>query len=176
LVIDEVQLALAANSGCKGVILSAGALGDSLGEMMTAAAEYGLEVVVEVKSAAEVEEFASNPLAAKAPMVALSGVNVEDAIPLMPLLPSNAIKIYFIPVYDDKQLIEAEDAWRLRDAGCQSIWASEVLFKFSSDDGEHATSVIMAIKSKGSVKYARASGAYIGKGEGAKEFLGTINM
>ena len=30
-------------------------------------------------------------------------------------------------VNDDKQLIEAEDSWRLRDAGYNAIWASEVL-------------------------------------------------
>ena len=71
---------------------------------------------------------------------------------------------------------QAEDAWRLRDAGCNSVWASEVLFKFGMNDGEHAMSVIRAMKSKGSVKYARASGAYVGRGEGAKEFLATIEV
>ena len=50
----------------------------------------------------------------------------------------------------------------------------QVLFKFGMGEGEHTMSVIKAIKSKGSVKYARASGAFNGKGEGAKEFLGTI--
>ena len=64
----------------------------------------------------------------------------------------------------------------MRDAGCNSIFASEVLFKFGMADGEHTMSIIKAIKSKGSVKYARASGAFTGKGEGAKEYLGTIEM
>ena len=50
---------------------------------------------------------------------------------------------------------------------------SGTLFAASPDT---ITSVIKAMKSKASVKYARASGAFSGKGEGAKEYLGDIMM
>jgi len=172
MIVDEIQLAQASSYDAKGVLLSVGVLGDELQSMATAAAEYGLEVIIEVKSVEELE------IAKKmgASMVAVGGMNVDDGIALVAEIPDDIIKIFFLPVYDDKQLIEAEDAWRLRDAGCNCIWASEVLFKFGFGDGEHTMTVLKAIKSKGSVKYARASGAFTGKGEGAKEFLGTIEM
>lgn len=175
MVIDEVQLGHAVSLGAKGVLLSLGVLGqEGLQSMMAAAKEYGLEAVVEVKSAEEIAQLEELGVTGKSDMVAVSGVSVDDAIELLPSMPKDVVKICFVAAYNDKQLIEAEDAWRLRDAGCNSIWASEVLFKFGYQDGEHSHSVIKALKSKGSVKYARASGAYNGKGEGAKEFLGTI--
>jgi indole-3-glycerol phosphate synthase len=179
-IIDEVQLAQAASVGAAAVLLSLSVLGDDLPGMLTAAAEYGLESVVGVRSAEELAQFSAAAAAGGAMggvgMVALMGFSVDDAIKLLPACPEKLVKIVFLPVYDDKQLIEAEDAWRLRDAGCTAIWASEVLFKFGVADGERCASVIRAIKSKGSVKYGRASGAYNGKGEGAKEYLGFLAM
>jgi len=172
MVVDEIQLAQAAGFGAKGILLSVGVLADELQSMVTAAAEYGLESILEVKSVEEVEAAKKTG----ASMVAIGGMSVDDGVALMADVPDDMIKIFFLPVYDDKQLIEAEDSWRLRDAGCNCIWASEVLFKFGFGDGEHTLTVLKAIKSKGSVKYARASGAFTGKGEGAKEFLGTIEM
>jgi indole-3-glycerol phosphate synthase len=175
MIIDEVQIAQAASLGAKGVVLTAGVLGqEELGKMMTAAGEYGVEAIVEVKSAEEVAMLEALGVTTAEHIVALSGLSVDETIDLLPTLPKDVVKMAFVGAYNDKQLIEAEDAWRLRDAGCNSIWASEVLFKFGYQDGEHSHSVIKAIKSKGSVKYARASGAYNGFGEGAKEFLGTI--
>uniref|UniRef100_A0A7S2S9Q6 indole-3-glycerol-phosphate synthase n=2 Tax=Rhizochromulina marina TaxID=1034831 RepID=A0A7S2S9Q6_9STRA len=171
-VVDEVQLAHARACRADAVVLSVGVLGDDLQEMMAAAGEFGLEVVVEAKNEADIERAA----ATDAPMIALAGMSVDDAIALAPAIPEDRLKIAYVPVYDDKNLIEAEDAWRLRDAGINSVLASEVLFKFGMGDGEHSISVIKAIRSKGSVKYARASGAYVGKGEGAKEFLGHLEM
>lgn len=176
MIIDEVQLAQAAAIGAKGVLLSAAVLGErDLGSMLKAATEYGLEAIVEVKNQQEIALAKSLDFGIRASdIMAISGVSVDTAIELLPQLPEKAVKVVFIPSYNDKQLIEAEDAWRLRDYGCNCVWASEVLFKFGYQDGEHCYSVIKAIKSKGSVKYARASGAYNGMGEGAKEFLGTI--
>ena len=61
--------------------------------------------------------------------------------------------------YDDQALVEAEDAWRVRDAGYGGVWASSVLFKFGGFTGMHfkvsndnANSVVMALKAKGSTK------------------------
>ena len=84
---------------------------------------------------------------------------------------------------DDQGLEEAEEAWDLRDAGYDAVWVSDVLYKFGSFSGnlfasspDTITSVVKAMKSKASTKFARASGAFSGKGEGAKEYLGDILM
>ena len=76
---------------------------------------------------------------------------------------------------DDQGLEEAEEAWDLRDAGYDAVWVSDVLYKFGSFSGnlfasspDTITSVVKAMKSKASTKFARASGAFSGKGEGAK--------
>lgn len=143
-----MQLAQASSCGAKGVVLSFGVLGDRLESMIAAAADYGLESVVEVRSRVELEALKASTFVAQCRMVALAGMSVDDAIVVLKggLVPEGALKVVFLPVYADKQLIEAEDAWRLRDAGANAIWASEVLFKFGVADGEHASSVIRAIK------------------------------
>ena len=181
LVIDEVQLAQASSTGAKGVVLSMGVLGSDFPEMVGAAAEYGLEVVVEVKSKAELDALKASPIAAAVTMVAVSGMAVDDQLAMAAGIPDSMVKIALLPVYDDKALIEvrrsaspgrarvaraqvtrncaqrpptstlhhflqAEDAWRLRDAGFNSIWASEVLVKFGLADGEGPMSIIRAIK------------------------------
>lgn len=173
-VINEAQLAQASMLGAAGVTLSISVLGDEISSMFTAATEYGLEPVVVARSK---EELIAAGAIEGVSIVAISGVAVCDIIDMVPDFPEGVVKVAFLPYYDDKQLIEAEDSWRLRDAGINSIWASEVLYKFTSpEDGDDARSIIKAIISKGSVKYARASNAYSGKGEGAKEFLGIIEM
>ena len=68
------------------------------------------------------------------------------------------------------------NASRLRDAGFNTIWVSEVLYKFQVEDGDSARTIIKAITSKGSVKYTRASMSYNTKGEGAREYLGSLEM
>lgn len=172
--VDEVQLAMAADAGASAVLLSCGALGDELGTMTAAAKDYGLEIFYEVKSPAELESLDATAL--ESGIICMAGMSVNDMLALTPTLQESCVKVAFLPLYDDSQLIEAEDAWRLRDAGVNAIWASEVLYKFGYGDGENTMSVIRAIKSKGSVKYARASGAYNQQGEGAKEWLGDICM
>ena len=44
------------------------------------------------------------------------------------------------------------------------------------EDGDSARTIIKAITSKGSVKYTRASMSYNTKGEGAREYLGSLEM
>ena len=172
-VIDEVQVAQAAALGAAGVVLGADILGEDLGSMVKAVEEYGMEPVVKCRSVPELE--AAGALGVK--LVAVAGVSVDECFELLPSFPKDCTKIAFVPCYNDKQLIEAEDTWRMRDAGFNVMWASEVLWKLGVDsDSDNAHSIIRAICSKGSVKYARASGAFLGKGEGAKEFLGTIEM
>ena len=39
-------------------------------------------------------------------MVAIGGMSVDDGVALMADVPDDMIKIFFLPVYDDKQLIE----------------------------------------------------------------------
>lgn len=173
-VINEVQLAQASVLGATGVTLAVNVLGDDLSSMFTAATEYGLEPIVVARNK---EELAVAGTIEGVSIVAVCGVSVDDVIEFVPDFPDGVVKVAFLPLYDDKQLIEAEDSWRLRDAGINSIWASEVLYKFTNpEDGDNARTIIKSIVSKGSVKYARASNAYNGKGEGAKEFLGIIEM
>eukprot|EP00953_Heterococcus_sp_UTEX-ZZ885_P011780 6810-Heterococcus_DN1.PRE.2 len=70
-------------------------------------------------------------------------------------------------------LEEIEDCWVLRDAGYNCIWASEMLYKAGQLQAESVIAVVKCIRAKASVKYGRARGMS-GKGEGAKEFLGTL--
>lgn len=42
-------------------------------------------------------------------MIAVSGVSVDAVIELMPKIPDHCVKIAFIPVYDDTQLVEVEE-------------------------------------------------------------------
>ena len=172
LVVDEVQLAQAASVGAEGIVLSVNVLGEKLDEMAASAKAYGLEPVIACRCK---EELAAAG-AAGAGVVALNGITVDEMIELADDFPEGAIKVGFLPLYDDKQLIEAEDAWRLRDAGFNTIWASEVLYKFQVDDGDSARTIIKAVTSKGSVKYTRASMSYNTKGEGAREYLGSLEM
>lgn len=172
-IIDEVQLAHAAALGGRGVFLSVSVLGDDLATMVQAAREYGLEPIIHARSAAEVEKAGElDPR-----VISLSGMSVDDMLETLPSFPEKCIKMAYLPLYDDEQLIEAEDAWRLRDAGFNSVMASELLFKFHSQEvGDNTLSIIKAICAKGSVKYTRASMAFVGKGEGAREYLGYLEM
>ena len=97
--------------------------------------------------------------------------------------PADVCVVARVDARDDQGLEEAEESWELRDAGYDAVWVSDVLYKFGSFSGnlfasspDTITSVVKAMKSKASTKFARASGAFSGKGEGAKEYLGDILM
>ena len=167
-----MQLAQAASVNAEGIVLSAGVLRDELPSMVTASREYGLEPLVVVRT----EDEVASAVAAEVEVIAVNGLSVDEMVAMVDTLPDTVVKVAFLPLYDDKQLIEAEDSWRLRDAGYNAVWASEVLYKFQSEDGDNTGTIIKAITSKGSVKWTRASLSYSGKGEGAKEFLGTLEM
>lgn len=173
LVCDRRQLAVAKAAGAAGVTLSLPLLGaEAAGELAAQCAAFRLEVVAQVTTPEEV----AAAVAFGAPIVAVQGLSLDAAIALRAAIPEGTVAAVHIPANDDKMLDEANDAWLLRDAGYNCAWVSELLYKFGNDDSESFKSIIKAIGAKGSVKYGRASGNFGGKGEGAKEYLGTLEM
>ena len=106
MVIDEVQIAQAAAVKAEGIVLSAGVLGDELLSMVTAAREYGLEPLVVVRT----EDEVASALAAEVEVIAVNGLSVDEMVSMVDVLPDTVVKVAFLPLYDDKQLIEAEDS------------------------------------------------------------------
>ncbi|KAJ1449303.1 hypothetical protein M885DRAFT_449292 [Pelagophyceae sp. CCMP2097] len=179
-VVDEVQLAQAYVAGAHGVTLTLDALGAERCKKLRDDAEqlYGLESVVVVAPAldGDLEGMIKTALEEiNATMLMVAGVDADLAIAAKAWIPKTVTAIARINARGGKGLDEAEDAWRLRDAGYDAVWVSDVLYKFGGAP-DSITSVIKAMKSKASVKYARASGAFSGRGEGSKEYLGDILM
>ena len=56
-----------------------------------------------------------------------------------------------------------------------SVWVCEILYKAGQTQAENVSAIIKAVRAKASVKYGRARGMS-GKGEGAKEYLGYLEM
>lgn len=67
---------------------------------------------------------------------------------------------------------EVRQVWSLRDQGFQSVLVREGLMRCAIVERVEASALIKAMKAKGSTKYGTGSG--LGRGEGAKEILGTI--
>ena len=190
-VVDEVQLARAAVFECEAVTLNLETLGvERCVELKgLAEAKYGLEVlVVCAPRAAGAEGLV--PLLnqaiteVKASVLIVGGVSFDaSAAAVKEVRSDDLVLVARVDARDDQGLEEAEEAWDLRDAGYDAVWISDVLYKFGSFSGnlfasspDTITSVVKAMKSKASTKFARASGAFSGKGEGAKEHLGDIMM
>ena len=190
-VVDEVQLARAAVGGAEAVTLNLETLGvDRCNELKSVAEDkYGLEaLIVCAPRAAGAEGLVPLMQQArddvKASVLVIGGVGFEAmASAVKEMKSDDLVLIARVDARDDQGLEEAEEAWDLRDAGYDAVWVSDVLYKFGSFSGnlfasspDTITSVVKAMKSKASTKFARASGAFSGKGEGAKEYLGDILM
>ena len=190
-VVDEVQLARAAVGGAEAVTLNLETLGvDRCNELKsTAEDKYGLEaLIVCAPRAAGAEGLVPLMQQArddvKASVLVVGGVGFDAmASAVKEMKSDDLVLIARVDARDDQGLEEAEEAWDLRDAGYDAVWVSDVLYKFGSFSGnlfasspDTITSVVKAMKSKASTKFARASGAFSGKGEGAKEYLGDILM
>ena len=190
-IVDEVQLAQAYAAGAAAVTLGLETVGTEKCAALRALAEerYGLEaMVVCAPRSAGAEGLAPLMTAAVddvgATLVVVGGVDYAVAVEARPTIDrEDVVVVARVDAKDDQGLEEAEEAWKLRDAGYDAVWVSDVLYKFGVFSGtlfaaspDTITSVIKAMKSKASVKYARASGAFSGKGEGAKEYLGDIMM
>ena len=190
-VVDEVQLAQAYAAGAQAVTLGLETLGSDKCLALRKLAEdvYGLEAVVvcapRATGATGLRELLASAVDdVGASLILVGGVDYATAAEARAFVTADdVVVIARVDAKDDQGLEEAEEAWHIRDAGYDAVWISDVLYKFGVFSGtlfasspDTITSVIKAVKSKASVKYARASGAFSGKGEGAKEYLGDIMM
>ncbi|KAK1742886.1 indole-3-glycerol phosphate synthase [Skeletonema marinoi] len=177
LIVDEIQIAQAADSGAKAVTVTYGVVGEEkVQQFIKDAASLGLEVIVNVGTAEE----AQGAVNAGASIISVTGVDGSDnkfAVIESLSIPEgrNVCTIANILAKDNKALEEVEEAWMCRDAGFNCVWVSDALYKAGNDPVEHPGAIISTMKAKSSVKYASPK-ARSGKGEGAREYLGDILM
>eukprot|EP00590_Aulacoseira_subarctica_P007664 CAMPEP_0172416128 /NCGR_PEP_ID=MMETSP1064-20121228/2561_1 /TAXON_ID=202472 /ORGANISM="Aulacoseira subarctica , Strain CCAP 1002/5" /LENGTH=341 /DNA_ID=CAMNT_0013153537 /DNA_START=217 /DNA_END=1242 /DNA_ORIENTATION=- len=176
LIVDELQLAMAAVAGAQAVVLTYGVVGhDKCRDWIPMAHSIGLESIVSVATKEEAQGaidaggriILANAFAAPDKVDMVADLNVPEG--------ETICKIASIIARDNKQLEEIEEAWFLRDAGFQAVWAGDCLYKAGNDPSEHAGAIIRSMIAKSSVKWASAK-AKGGKGEGAREYLGDLLM
>lgn len=184
-IIDEVQIAEAAEAGASAVLLIVSALGKKrTSELLNLTHAYGLDALVEVHD----EEELNIALEAGAEIVGVNNrnlrtfeVSLENSFNLVSKIPKGVIKVA------ESGIVDCVDAWKLRDAGFNAILVGETLVKAAENSSNNSNSYsvgynqakgfIKAYCSKGSVKFGHAGMAsFFGKGEGAKESLGELSM
>jgi indole-3-glycerol phosphate synthase len=184
-IVDEIQIAEAAEYGAAAVLLIVAALGEAgLRKLVDATHRHGLEALVEIHDEEELE-------IAKAAGAEIIGTNARDlrtfqvdlerCFHLIERYPPQAIAVA------ESGIKDVMDAWRLRDAGYSSILVGETLIRaavgskvstnaYQSNFNE-AYGLLKAFTSKGSTKFGPLSTTRTyGKGEGAKESLGYLEM
>lgn len=173
LIVDEIQLAQASVSGADAVVLNLDAIGaPRCKELFMAAKSIGLDVLIGVAN----EEQVNEAIDIGGRILCIYGSDdVDEKAKIIENVPSDVCTIGIIYSRDSKQLEEVEEAWMLRDKGFNSVWASDCLYKYGQDAGEHPGAIIRSMKSKSSLKYASPK-AMSGRGEGAREYLGDIMM
>ncbi|KAL7444901.1 hypothetical protein ACHAXH_008762, partial [Discostella pseudostelligera] len=175
LIVDEIQIAQAADAGAKAITLTYGVWGsggdggsgasDKVRQFIQDAKSVGLEVIVNVGSADE----AQGAVDAGASMISVVGVDGADnkyaVIENLVVPPGRQIcTIANILAKDNKAMEEVEEAWMCRDKGFNCVWVSDALYKAGNDPVEHPGAIINSMKAKSSVKYASPK-ARSGKGE-----------
>jgi indole-3-glycerol phosphate synthase len=177
LIVDEIQIAQAADAGAKAVTVTYGVVGEEkVQQFINDAAALGLEVIVNVGSAEE----AQGAVNVGASIISVTGVDGADnkfAVIESLSIPEGrkVCTVANILAKDNKALEEVEEAWMCRDFGFNCVWVSDALYKAGNDPVEHPGAIINSMKAKSSVKYASPK-ARSGKGEGAREYLGDILM
>eukprot|EP00612_Vaucheria_litorea_P005322 CAMPEP_0171461604 /NCGR_PEP_ID=MMETSP0945-20130129/5983_1 /TAXON_ID=109269 /ORGANISM="Vaucheria litorea, Strain CCMP2940" /LENGTH=310 /DNA_ID=CAMNT_0011987979 /DNA_START=130 /DNA_END=1062 /DNA_ORIENTATION=+ len=170
LVVDPIQIAYAKSLGAVSITLLFNLVEKAKIKLfLDFAGALNMECVVQVSSEEEIKEA----IELGSTIVSITGKSLQEAIDLKKMIPDDVAAVIQVDRRSDEGLEEIEDCWKLRDAGFNSIWASEILYKAGQMQSESVTAIIKAIRAKGSVKYGRARGMS-GKGEGAKEFLGTL--
>jgi len=184
-IIDEIQIAEAAERGAAAVLLIVAAIGEAgLRKLLEGTHRHGLEALVEIHDEEELE-------IAKAAGAEIIGTNARDlrtfnvdlnrCFELIGRYPPNVIPVAESGIHD------VMDAWRLRDAGYSSILVGEALIRAAESSKlpsnayqssfNEAYGLLRAFTSKGSTKFGPISTTRIfGKGEGAKESLGYLEM
>ncbi|KAL3773908.1 hypothetical protein HJC23_010361 [Cyclotella cryptica] len=177
LIVDEIQIARAADAGAKGVTVTYGVVGsEKVRQFIRDARAIGLETIVNVGSAEE----AQGAVDAGASLISVTGVdgaeNKYRVIESLSIPEGRSVcTIANILAKDNKALEEVEEAWMCRDKGFNCVWVSDALYKSGNDPVEHPGAIISSMKAKSSVKFASPK-ARSGKGEGAREYLGDILM
>jgi len=195
IILDPIQLAEASLAGVSGVTLSAACLGrQGLGDMMQAATSLGLEAMVQVSN----EEEMADALAVEASLIAVQAGSVERFLELgQPVLDMEGgektvesilaqmektaedkktpVLIAAMERRSDEGLEEVEDAWVLRSKGFNAVYVGDIIYKGGMEQQENTRAIIKSFLAKTSVSFGRAR-AKSGRGEGAKEYLGTILM
>lgn len=177
LIVDETQVALAASQGASAVTVSWGVNGAArAAELGDYAASLGLETVYQVDNTDALREVVSS---GKASIVALMGASEEDGIAAASILPEDrsviGIATVDVPGKAGEDLEEVAAAWKLRDAGWSCIWVSDILYRAGAAPHEDARAIIKAVKAKTSAVFGTPKGMS-GQGEGAKEYLGYLEM
>lgn len=179
LIVDDIQIAQASVAGADAVLLNLDALGvDKCNDLFQSAKSVGLDVMVGVSSKEQANEaiqmgcrivcvYGSEDIEEKASIIENLSTPEDDE--------SKICTVGIIYARDSQQMEEVEEAWMLRDKGFNAVWASDCLYKYGQDQGEHPGAIIRSMKSKSSLKYASPK-AMSGRGEGATEYLGDIMM
>ena len=184
-IIDEVQIAEAAEAGAAAVLLIVAALGrEKLQQLLQATERHGLEALVEVHDEAELEvakAVGAKIIGVNARNLHTFEVNLDVCMSLIKRFPDGAIAVA------ESGIKETTDAWRLRDAGFSALLIGELLMRASQSTKyganayessyNQAFGIIRAFQSKGSVKFGPSTLARgYGMNEGAKESLGYLEM
>lgn len=117
-VVDPYQIVEARAHGADAVLLIVAALGDALADYLGHAAEAGLDALVEVHDAAELDIA----LAAGAPIIGVNNRNLTDlsidlgvAERLLPRIPDTAVKVA------ESGVFTSDDAARMANAGADAV-------------------------------------------------------
>merc|ERR1712174_151537 len=164
---QETAIGQSAVAGADAILLHLDAI-DSADELFQAAKSMGLDVIVSVSNESQMDQAMN--MGAK--ILCISGTT-EEKISLLSHVPDGICTIGLVSQLEGME--EVEEAWILRDKGFNGVWASDCLFKYGQDVGEHPGAIIRSMKSKSSVKYASPK-AMSGRGEGATEYLGDLLM
>tara|TARA_B110000305_G_scaffold237860_1_gene302062 strand:+ start:785 stop:1750 length:966 start_codon:yes stop_codon:yes gene_type:complete len=189
LIVDEIQVARAWVSGASGVCIDFDVLSVERGvELVKFATATGGEAIATASAGLlsgglsgglsdGSEAFVETVVAAGATLI-LARVNMEDeeeCARIRENVPEDVCLLAYIKAYDDKDLKEVQDSWKLRDMGYKAVWVSDCLFKGGADMTEHCGAIIKSMSAKTSLKFGSV-GAKSGRGEGSREYLGDIMM
>lgn len=184
-IIDEVQIAEAAEAGASAVLLIIAALGkERTKELLDATHDFGLDALVEVHDQRELGialEIGAEIIGVNNRDLRTFKVSLDNSFHLAPMIPHGIVSVA------ESGIKDCVDAWKLRDAGFNAVLVGETLVAASEGSSSSSTSYsvgynqakgyIKAFCAKGSVEFGNAGmAAFFGKGESAKESLGELSM
>lgn len=142
--------------------------GTQAAELYATAQHLGLEVLATAAPTAD-SISAAAALSANSGMVCVRADHPDALLTTIPFFPEGVIRLASYQASDDP---DVRVAWALRDAGFNGLLTSDSLLMQSTVERVEIQTILKAIRAKGSAKYGK--GSSLGRGEGAKEILGTI--